>query len=85
MKNVKLFEAFAASHELNEKNSQAVKEFGDLLALLLDEDSGLDIERAINDMAPNKAKVLEKQISTLYKKLFDLTNQGFDLREGKLN
>tara|TARA_B100000768_G_scaffold173437_1_gene182711 strand:+ start:839 stop:1096 length:258 start_codon:yes stop_codon:yes gene_type:complete len=85
MKNVKLFEAFAASHKLNEKNSQAVKEFGDLLALLLDEDSGLDIERAINDMAPNKAKVLEKQISTLYKKLFDLTNQGFDLREGKLN
>ena len=67
---------------INEKNSQTIKEFGDLLALLLDEDSGLDIERAINAMAPNKAKVLEKQISTLYKKLFELTNQGFGLREG---
>ena len=66
---------------VTEANGQTVKEFGDLLALLLDEDSGLDIERAINAMAPNKARVLEKQISTLYKKLFDLTNQGFDLRE----
>ena len=66
---------------ITEANGQTVKEFGDLLALLLDEDSGLDIERAIIAMAPNKARVLEKQISTLYKKLFDLTNQGFDLRE----
>ena len=67
--------------ELNEANGQTVKEFGDLLALLLDEDSGMDIERAINAMDPKKARVLEKQISTLYKRLFDLTNQGFDLRE----
>ena len=66
---------------VNEANGQTVKEFGDLLALLLDEDSGMDIERAIIAMSPNKARVLEKQISTLYKKLFDLTNQGFDLRE----
>jgi hypothetical protein len=67
---------------INEKNGQTIKEFGDLLALLLDEDSGLDIERAIIAMAPNKARVLEKQISALYKKLYDLTNQGFGLREG---
>ena len=66
---------------VTEANGQTVKEFGDLLALLLDEDSGLDIERAINAMAPRDARVLERQISTLYKKLFDLTNQGFDLRE----
>ena len=66
---------------VSEANGQTVKEFADLLALLLDEDSGLDIERAINAMAPKDARVLEKQISTLYKKLFDLTNQGFDLRE----
>ena len=67
---------------INEQNGQTVKGFGDLLALLLDEDSGLDIERAIIAMAPTKARVLEKQISALYKKLFDLTNQGFGLREG---
>ena len=66
---------------ITEANGQTIKEFGDLLALLLDEDSGLDIERAINAMDPKKARVLEKQISTLYKRLFDLTNQGFDLRE----
>ena len=66
---------------ITEANGQTVKEFGDLLALLLDEDSGMDIERAINAMPPKNARVLEKQISTLYKKLFDLTNQGFDLRE----
>jgi hypothetical protein len=41
----------------------------------------MDIERAIIAMPPKNARVLEKQISTLYKKLFDLTNQGFDLRE----
>ena len=66
---------------VNEGNGQTVKEFGDLLALLLDEDNGMDIERAILAMDPKKARVLEKQISTLYKRLFDLTNQGFDLRE----
>ena len=66
---------------ITEANGQTVKEFGDLLALLLDEDSGMDIERAIIAMPPKNARVLEKQISTLYKKLFDLTNQGFDLRE----
>ena len=66
---------------VNEANGQTVKEFGDLLALLLDEDSGLDIERAIIEMDPKKARVLQKQISTLYKKLFDLTNDGFNLRE----
>ena len=67
---------------INEKNGQTIKEFGDLLALLLDEDNGLDIERAIVAMDPKKARVLQKQISALYKKLFDLTNQGFGLREG---
>ena len=66
---------------VNEANGQTIKEFGDLLALLLDEDSGLDIERAIIEMDPKKARVLQKQISTLYKKLFDLTNDGFNLRE----
>ena len=66
---------------VNEGNGQTVKEFGDLLALLLDEDSGMDIERAILAMDPKKARVLEKQISTLYKRLFDLTNDGFNLRE----
>ena len=70
-----------AESVVNEGNGQTVKEFGDLLALLLDEDSGMDIERAILAMDPKKARVLEKQISTLYKRLFDLTNQGFDLRE----
>ena len=70
-----------SEEKLTEANGQTIKEFGDLLALLLDEDSGLDIERAINAMDPKKARVLEKQISTLYKRLFDLTNQGFDLRE----
>ena len=66
---------------VNEGNGQTVKEFGDLLALLLDEDNGMDIERAILAMDPKKARVLEKQISTLYKRLFDLTNDGFNLRE----
>ena len=69
---------------VNEGNGQTVKEFGDLLALLLDEDSGMDIERAILAMDPKKARVLEKQISTLYKKLFNLTNDGFNLRENNL-
>ena len=72
---------FVKESVITEANGQTVKEFGDLLALLLDEDSGMDIERAINAMPPKNARVLEKQISTLYKKLFDLTNQGFDLRE----
>ena len=75
--NMEKYEA----NSVTEANGQTVKEFGDLLALLLDEDSGVDIERAINAMPPKNARVLEKQISTLYKKLFDLTNQGFDLRE----
>tara|TARA_B110000285_G_scaffold18148_1_gene17697 strand:+ start:1 stop:948 length:948 start_codon:yes stop_codon:yes gene_type:complete len=69
---------------VNEGNGQTVKEFGDLLALLLDEDSGMDIERAILAMDPKKARVLEKQISTLSKKLFNLTNDGFNLRENNL-
>ena len=69
---------------VNEGNGQTVKEFGDLLALLLDEDSGMDIERAILAMDPKKARVLEKQISTLYKRLFDLTNDGFNLREDNI-
>ena len=69
------------SNSVTEANGQTVKEFADLLALLLDEDSGMDIERAILAMDPKKARVLEKQISTLSKKLFDLTNQGFGLRE----
>ena len=80
-KNFKLPKQWLSESVITEANGQTVKEFADLLALLLDEDSGLDIERAINAMAPKDARVLEKQISTLYKKLFDLTNQGFDLRE----
>jgi hypothetical protein len=79
IKNIK--ESMTNESVITEANGQTVKEFGDLLALLLDEDSGMDIERAINAMPPKNARVLEKQISTLYKKLFDLTNQGFDLRE----
>ena len=75
--NMEKYEA----NSVTEANGQTVKEFGDLLALLLDEDSGVDIERAINAMPPKNARVLEKQISTLYKKLFDLTNDGFNLRE----
>ena len=80
-KNFKLPKQWLSESVITEANGQTIKEFADLLALLLDEDSGLDIERAINAMAPKDARVLEKQISTLYKKLFDLTNQGFDLRE----
>ena len=75
--NMEKYEA----NSVTEANGQTVKEFGDLLALLLDEDSGVDIERAINAMPPKNARVLEKQISTLSKKLFDLTNDGFNLRE----
>jgi len=75
------YDTIVAESVINEANGQTIKEFADLLALLLDEDSGLDIERAIIEMDPKKARVLQKQISTLYKKLFDLTNAGFNLRE----
>jgi len=79
MKTIKPFDQFFES-KLNEGNGQTVKEFGDLLALLLDKENGLDIERAINALKPKEARTLEKQISTLYKKLFKLTNDGFGLR-----
>jgi hypothetical protein len=57
---------------VNEANGQTVKEFADLLALLLDEDNGMAIEKSIQELDPKKARTLEKQISTLYTSLFKL-------------
>lgn len=81
MKTIKPFDQFFES-KLNEQgNGQTVKEFGDLLALLLDRENGLSIEKAINALPPAKARTLGKQISALYKKMFDLSNEGFDMMD----
>lgn len=80
MKTIKPFDDFVNKSIINEGNGQTVKEFGDLLALLLDKENGLDIERAINALDSKEARTLSKQISELYKKLFKLTNDGFGLR-----
>ena len=54
-------------------NDQAVKEFGDLLKLLLDQSNGLAIEKAIGDLQPVPAKSLRNQIAFLHKQLVKLT------------
>lgn len=54
-------------------NDQAIKEFGDLLKLLLDERKGLAIEKAIGDLDPVPAKSLRNQITFLHKQLAKLT------------
>ena len=54
-------------------NDQAVKEFGDLLKLLLNQSNGLAIEKAIGDLQPVPAKSLRNQISFLHKQLVKLT------------
>ena len=59
---------------LNESvNDQAVKEFGDLLKLLLNQSNGLAIEKAIGDLQPVPAKSLRNQIIFLHKQLVKLT------------
>jgi hypothetical protein len=59
---------------LNESvNDQAVKEFGDLLKLLLNQSNGLAIEKAIGDLQPVPAKSLRNQITFLHKQLVKLT------------
>ena len=54
-------------------NDQAIKEFGDLLKLLLNQSNGLAIEKAIGDLQPVPAKSLRNQISFLHKQLVKLT------------
>lgn len=54
-------------------NDQAVKEFGNLLKLLLDQSNGLAIEKAIGDLQPVPAKSLRNQIAFLHKQLTKLT------------
>ena len=85
MKAIKTFDQFVNETTINEGNGQTVKEFGDLLALLLDRENGLLIEKAINALSPPKARTLEKQISSLYKKLFNLSNEGFGMDESVVN
>ena len=59
---------------LNESvNDQAVKEFGDLVKLLINSRSGLAIEKAIGDLQPVPAKSLRNQITFLHKQLTKLT------------
>ena len=54
-------------------NDQAVKEFGDLLKLLLNQSNWLAIEKAIGDLQPVPAKSLRNQIAFLHKQLVKLT------------
>ena len=54
-------------------NDQAVKEFGDLVKLLINSRSGLAIEKAIGDLQPVPAKSLRNQIIFLHKQLVKLT------------
>ena len=59
---------------LNESvNDQAIKEFGDLVKLLINSRSGLAIEKAIADLQPVPAKSLRNQIAFLHKQLTKLT------------
>lgn len=59
---------------LNESvNDQAIKEFGDLVKLLINSRSGLAIEKAIGDLQPVPAKSLRNQIAFLHKQLTKLT------------
>ena len=59
---------------LNESvNDQAIKEFGDLVKLLINSRSGLAIEKAIGDLQPVPAKSLRNQITFLHKQLTKLT------------
>tara|TARA_R110000744_G_scaffold160986_1_gene277403 strand:- start:346 stop:567 length:222 start_codon:yes stop_codon:yes gene_type:complete len=61
------------THLKESVNDQAVKEFGDLLKLLLNQSNGLAIEKAIGDLQPVPAKSLRNQISFLHKQLAKLT------------
>jgi len=54
-------------------NDQAIKEFGDLLKLLLNQSNGIAIEKAIGDLDPVPAKSLRNQIIFIHKKLAKLT------------
>jgi hypothetical protein len=54
-------------------NDQAIKEFGDLVKLLINSRSGLAIEKAIGDLQPVPAKSLRNQIIFLHKQLAKLT------------
>ncbi len=69
---MKSFKQFNENNQipLNEGNGQTLKEFGDLLAMLRGDTS--TIEKSIGEMNPNKARTLEKQITTLYNSLFKL-------------
>ena len=71
---IKLTNILETKEPLKESvNDQAVKEFGDLLKLLLNQSNGLAIEKAIGDLQPVPAKSLRNQIIFLHKQLAKLT------------
>ena len=76
-KDVNIYEGpLAQEGSLNEGpsvNDQAIKEFGDLLKLLLNQSNGIAIEKAIGDLDPVPAKSLRNQIIFIHKKLAKLT------------
>ena len=61
------------THLKESVNDQAIKEFGDLVKLLINSRSGLAIEKAIGDLQPVPAKSLRNQITFLHKQLTKLT------------
>ena len=73
IKLTNILETKESLQEAPSVNDQAVKEFGDLLKLLLDQSNGLAIEKAIGDLQPVPAKSLRNQIAFLHKQLVKLT------------
>jgi hypothetical protein len=71
---IKLTNILETKEPLKESvNDQAIKEFGDLVKLLINSRSGLAIEKAIGDLQPVPAKSLRNQIIFLHKQLAKLT------------
>ena len=83
MAKVRSYDEFINGQSINENVGQTGKEFADLAALLGDKDGNQDIIKAIYELDPKAARVLEKQIADVYKKLFKLANTGFALRESE--
>ena len=73
IKLTNILETKESLQEAPSVNDQAVKEFGNLLKLLLDQSNGLAIEKAIGDLQPVPAKSLRNQIAFLHKQLVKLT------------
>ena len=73
IKLTNILETKESLQEAPSVNDQAVKEFGELLKLLLDQSNGLAIEKAIGDLQPVPAKSLRNQIAFLHKQLVKLT------------